>query len=72
MRTSSVIADIEYDAGMCTLTVEFRSGRVYQYIGVPPATYRALLNAPSLGAYLNTEIKPRYLAREVVRHKRSA
>ena len=72
MRTSSVIADIEYDAGTRTLTVEFRSGRVYQYSGVPPATYRALLNAPSLGTYLNTEITPRYLAREVVRHKRSA
>jgi hypothetical protein len=72
MRTSSVIASLEYNPASRTLEVEFHSGRMYQYFGVPKSEYQALLKAPSLGGYFNREIKPRYRAKEIVRHKRSA
>lgn len=65
MRTSSVIAGLEYDPASRTLEVEFRSGRVYHYFDVPKAEYLALTNAPSLGSYFNKEIRPRYRAEEI-------
>ncbi|AYY15582.1 KTSC domain-containing protein [Actinobacteria bacterium YIM 96077] len=58
--SSSAIASVGYDAASRTLEVEFRSGAVYQYIGVPPSEYRRFMAAESRGAYLNTRLKPRY------------
>ena len=66
MRTSSVIAGVEYDPRSRTLEVEFRTGRVYHYFGVAKAEYQALLDAPSLGNYFNREIRNRYRTREVI------
>jgi KTSC domain len=66
MRTSSVIAGVAYDPRSHTLEVEFRTGRVYDYFGVPKSEYRALLNAPSLGSYFNRKIRNRYRTREVL------
>jgi hypothetical protein len=37
--------------------VEFLSGAVYQYFGVPESVYEGLLNAPSKGRYLDQFVK---------------
>jgi hypothetical protein len=43
------------------LELEYRnSGRVYDYLGVPPGVHDALLAAESIGRFVNHEIKPRY------------
>jgi KTSC domain len=57
---SSSLASIGYDPASRTLEVEFQGGRVYRYFGVPPARYRALLQAESAGRFLNTRIKGVY------------
>jgi hypothetical protein len=44
IASSNVVA-VEYDAMIHTLTVEFRSGAVYAYYGVPESLYRELLAA---------------------------
>jgi KTSC domain len=41
-----------------TLAVEFREGRVYEYLDVPEATYRELMKADSIGNFVSTRIKP--------------
>jgi hypothetical protein len=38
--------------------VEFREGRVYEYLDVPEATYRELMKADSIGNFVSTRIKP--------------
>lgn len=58
--SSSNVDSIGYDAGTLTLEVEFRNGSVYQYFDVPEAVYRELLNAESVGGYLNSCIKGSY------------
>jgi hypothetical protein len=58
--TSSSLAAVGYDPADQVLEVEFTSGSVYQYIGVPVAVYTELLAAPSLGSYLARRVKPRY------------
>lgn len=54
---SSVIASVGYDATAQTLEVEFTSGSVYRYLGVPEQTYRALMAAESKGKCFNRHIR---------------
>lgn len=57
---SSNIASIGYDAPSQTLEVEFLSGTIYQYYGVPENMYDQLMQAGSKGRFLNTYIKNAY------------
>lgn len=57
---SESVASVGYDPATAVLEIEFRNQRVYQYLNVPPAAYRLLLRAESIGDYVNTVIKPRF------------
>ena len=43
-----------------TLEIEFKSGGLYQYHGVPQDVYINLLSASSCGRYFHSFIKPFY------------
>ncbi|NDL56827.1 KTSC domain-containing protein [Phytoactinopolyspora mesophila] len=58
--SSSVIASIGYDADSQVLEVEFHSGELYRYLGVPEFDVARLKRAESMGRFLNEWIKPRY------------
>lgn len=60
---STAVASVGYNPASSTLEVEFQDGGVYQYDGVPAEAYEALLSAESVGAYLDSRIKPTYGAR---------
>jgi len=65
--SSSNVAAVGYDDNSSTLEVEFKSGSVYQYFGVPGQHFRALAGGSvSVGRYLNTEIKPHYRCEQVI------
>lgn len=55
---SSAIAAAAYDAASRTLFLQFRSGGLYAYLEVPPATARAFEAAPSKGRFFQAEIDP--------------
>ena len=57
---SATLATIAYDDARMMLQVEFRSGAVYQYFGVPPTVHQALLAAPSKGSYFNQSIRGQF------------
>lgn len=57
---SSNIASIGYDAPSQILEVEFLSGTIYQYYGVPENMYEQLMQESSKGRFLNTYIKNAY------------
>ena len=57
---SAVVTSFHYDRDEETLTIRFKSGTVYEYYDVPQSTYNAFIQAESLGAYLNNEIKGVY------------
>lgn len=57
---SSNIASIGYDEPSQTLEVEFLSGTIYQYYGVPQNVYDQLMQDGSKGRFLNTYIKNAY------------
>ena len=58
--SSSNLRSIGYDPESLTLEVEFNSGAMYQYQGVPQPEYDALMNAGSKGTYFNANIKKQF------------
>jgi len=63
--SSSNLRSVGYDEQSAVLEVEFHSGGVYQYSGVPRSTFEALMRAASKGAYLDAYIKARFSYRRV-------
>ncbi len=57
---STTLAAVSYDVPNHRLCLEFRNRQVYCYSCVPPAVYRALIAAPSKGAYFNRYIRGRF------------
>ena len=57
---SSHIDAIGYDEGKKELAVEFSSGMLYCYEGVPLQVWKELKGASSKGAYLHKNIKGVY------------
>lgn len=58
--SSSTIAAIGHDPYRSLLEIEFHSGGIYQYSGVPTFLYDALMAAPSHGRFFAQNIKGRY------------
>lgn len=58
--TSTDIRAIGYDADSQTLEIEFNSGSVYDYSGVPQGEYDGFMGADSKGKYFHANIKNRY------------
>ena len=57
---SSNIKSVGYEEDTETLEIEFASGGVYQYAGVPYEAYKAFLQAGSLGQWFQTNIRGRF------------
>ena len=57
---SSAITSVGYDRHSETLELEFQSGSVYDYLGVPQEVYRSLLAAPSKGRFVSRHIRGQY------------
>ena len=62
---SKAVVSAAYDAANHTLELEFMSGRIYQYEGVPRGAYEWLLRTPSKGAYVSRMINGQYSFRDV-------
>ncbi len=62
---SGNIRSVGYDAGTKTLEIEFHSGGVYQYSGVPEKRYQAMMKSSAIGAYFIRDIKPWYSYKKI-------
>ncbi len=54
---SGNVAAVGYDPSTMTLEVEFKKSGVHQYFNVQPAVHAAMVAAPSVGHYLDVNIK---------------
>ena len=62
---SSDLRAVGYDAARQILEVEFHSGGIYQYFGVPSSVHGGLMQAGSKGRYFHAFIKDRYTYQKV-------
>ena len=58
--SSSAVDRVDHDEQTGTLDLWYSGGDRYSYFDVPRDVYEALLAAPSVGAFVNAEIKPHY------------
>jgi hypothetical protein len=63
---STTLAAVAYDEAQEALQLEFRSGAIYQYLGVTAEMHEELLNAASKGSYFNRFIRGRFPYRLLV------
>ena len=64
--SSSNVCSVGYDVDTDTLEVEFHSGSIYQYDGVPESVYLGLMQAASKGSYLHQHIRDQYPYRRIL------
>lgn len=57
---SSNVSSVGDHADSQTLEIEFNSGGVYQYSGVPESVYEGMMGADSKGKYFHANIKNTY------------
>jgi hypothetical protein len=62
---SRALVSAGYDPETQTLELEWKGGRIYQYLAVPPGTYQWLLHACNKGAFVSRMINDRYQFRDV-------
>ena len=62
---SSSINNIGYDPDTQRLFLEYSGGRLYEYLDVPEEIYVGLLQAESMGRFVNYAIKPHYYYQEI-------
>jgi hypothetical protein len=55
--SSSTVSAVAYDEASNTLGVRFLNGSEYHYFGVPQAVFEGLRSAPSVGRFLDQNIK---------------
>jgi hypothetical protein len=57
---SASVLSLGYDKVTNVLEVEFQGGKIYRYVEVPQEVYASLMNAESIGRFVNREIKGIY------------
>ena len=63
--SSSNLRSVGYSADERVLEIEFHSGGIYQYFGVPQAHHVGLMRAGSKGHYFDSHIKHTYRWRQI-------
>ncbi|MDR7284135.1 hypothetical protein J2X84_002968 [Pseudomonas corrugata] len=63
--SSSNLASVGYDEANSLLHIEFNSGKIYEYHGVPESVYQDLINAGSPGGYFHSHVKNVFSCQEI-------
>jgi hypothetical protein len=62
---SRILRSVGYDGATKTLEIEFQSGIVYQFSGVPPEVHAELIRSDPIGKYFSDKIRNRFQAKQV-------
>ena len=63
---SRILRSVGYDDSTKILEIEFLSGLVYQYSGVPPKVYKDLMHSAEIGKYFSEKVRTQYRTKQVV------
>jgi hypothetical protein len=63
---SCILRSVGYDDAMKNLEIEFHSGLVYQYSGVPTKVYNDLISSSAVGKYFSEKVRNRFRAKQLV------
>jgi len=63
---SCILRSVGYDDAMKNMEIEFHSGLVYQYSGVPSKVYADLMSSSAVGKYFSEKVRNRFRAKQMV------
>ena len=63
---SRILRSVGYDDSTKMLEIEFQTGLVYRYSGVPPKVYADLMHSDEIGKYFSEKVRPRFQTKQVV------
>ena len=63
---SRILRSVGYNDSTKVLEIEFQTGLVYQYAGVPPKIYADLMHSGGIGKYFSEKVRPRFQTKQVV------
>ena len=63
---SRILRSVGYDESSKILEIEFQTGLIYQYAGVPPKVYRELIRSDEVGKYFIDKVRNRFRTKQMV------
>jgi len=63
---SVILSSVGYDESTKVLEIEFHSGLVYQYSGVPLKIYKDLMRSSEIGKYFSDKVRTQFRTKQVV------
>jgi hypothetical protein len=63
---SRILQSVGYDESAKILEIEFHTGLVYQYSGVPPKVYADLMHSEEIGKFFSEKVRPKFHTKPVV------
>ena len=63
---SLILRSVGYDDSTKILEIEFHSGLVYQYLGVPLKVYTDLMRSGEVGKYFSEKVRTQFRTKQVV------
>ena len=62
---SAIMRSVGYSPDAKILEIEFHTGLVYQYSGVPSKIYEDLMHSGEPGKYFSEKVRPRFRTKQV-------
>ncbi len=62
---SRILRSVGYDESTKILEIEFQTGLVYQYAGVPAKVHLDLMHSAEPGKYFSEKVRPRFQTKAV-------
>jgi hypothetical protein len=62
---SRILRSVGYDESTKILEIEFQTGLVYKYSGVPPKVFTDLMHSDEIGKYFSEKVRPRFQTKQV-------
>jgi len=62
---SRILRSVGYDDSTKILEIEFHTGLIYQYSGVPPKVFADLMHSEEIGKYFSEKVRPRFHTKQV-------
>ena len=63
---SVILRSVGYDDSTKILEIEFHSGLVYQYSGVPSKVYTDLMRSGEIGKFFSEKVRTQFRTKQVV------
>jgi hypothetical protein len=63
---SRILRSLGYDESTKILEIEFQTGLVYQYAGVPIKVYRELIRSEEIVKYFTDKVRNRFRTKQIV------